>query len=495
MRRTSASARIGLAAVLGGVLLTTGVVAAPAAGAVPAAGPPAVSAPGPARAGTPAASPASGIPRLTDEHGRALTLRGWNVEDKANRGDAALSAITEKHFRDMSRQGFNFARLLVFWDDIEPRRGQYSKPYLRKVERILGWAHKYGVRVLIDGHQDVFGPAFGHRGVPEWATRTDGLPFTPNPDDWFSEYFQPAVQRAFTHLYEDADLRRAQADLWKLLADRFGDHPAVLGYDFLNEPMGELKEGEDLPTAARRIERDQVTPMYNRLTAAVRSQDRHTWLFVEPTPIVGEGVPTGLGEVKDPQRKVVYAPHFYNTAMEAGADYDPAAGWIEAYEAAVTAYPRQYKVPVVVGEWGPLNNDGPNMARFYEDALASFARYSSGWAGYVWCYGGGYCAVDGAGRLRGHKARTSEPYAAAVAGRTVSSTYDAAAGRYTLTYEAGRGAAGTVSEVSLPPSATGWRVSVRGAAWSGTRWVGPGRAERVRVWALPGTTPTLTAHR
>lgn len=78
-----------------------------------------------------------GIPRLTDDRGRTLTLRGWNIEDKANRGEAALSAITEKHFRDLRAKGFNFARLLVFWDDLEPRQGQYSQSYLRRIERIL----------------------------------------------------------------------------------------------------------------------------------------------------------------------------------------------------------------------------------------------------------------------------------------------------------------------------------------------------------------------
>ncbi|MFI5802280.1 cellulase family glycosylhydrolase [Streptomyces sp. NPDC051561] len=488
MRNTYA--RTAVAALMGGVLLAAGGLAAPAAHAAPAPAPAASAAPSPAAA-TASAAAISDIPRLTDERGRVLTLRGWNVEDKTHRGEDALSLITEKHFRDMSRQGFNFARLLVFWDDLEARRGVYSKPYLRRIERILDWAHTYGVRVLIDGHQDVFGPAFGHRGIPEWATRTDGLPFERNPDDWFSEYFQPAVQRAFTHLYEDADLQRAQAAVWKLLADRFGDHPAVIGYDFLNEPMGELKEGEDLPTAARRIERDQVTPMYNRLAAAVRSQDRRKWLFVEPTPIVGEGVPTGLGRIKDP--KVVYAPHFYNTAMEAGADYDPKAGWIEAYEAAVTAYPKQHKLPVVVGEWGPLNNDGPNMGRFYDDALASFARYSSGYAGYVWCYGGGYCAVDRAGKLRGHKAKTVEPYAAAVAGEVSTSAYDPAKGVYSLAYRAGW-SSGT-SEISLPASEKGWRVSVHGRAWSGTSQVGPDRAEKMRVYAVPGARVTVTVRR
>ncbi|WP_433545725.1 cellulase family glycosylhydrolase [Streptomyces sp. CA-294286] len=470
-----------------GVLLAAGGLVSPAASAAPAPTSPASAAPVPTSA-------AHGIPKLTDEHGRVLTLRGWNVEDKTHRGDRALSLITEKHFRDMSAQGFNFARLLVFWDDLEAERGRYSEKYLRKIDRILGWAHRYGVKVLIDGHQDVFGPAFGHRGIPEWATRTDGLPFTPHPDDWFSEYFQPAVQRAFTHLYEDADLQQAQAKMWRLLADRYGDHPAVLGYDFLNEPMGELKEGEDLPTAARRIERDQVTPMHNRLAAAVRSVDAKKWLFVEPTPIVGEGVPTGLGRIKDPKRKVVYAPHFYNTAMEAGADYDPQAGWIEAYEAAVTQYPKRYGVPVVVGEWGPLNNGGPNMGAFYRDALASFARYSSGWAGYVWCYGGGYCAVDAEGRLRGHKQQTAQPYAASVAGKVREDSYDATKGAYSLAYEPSwRGGAGAV--VSVPPSAKGWRVRVTGRGWTGTREVAAGRAEKVRVYGVPGERVAVVIQR
>ncbi|MEU0744489.1 cellulase family glycosylhydrolase [Streptomyces sp. NPDC006134] len=435
-----------------------------------------------ARTDTPAPP---GIPRLTDDRGRVLTLRGWNVEDKTHRGEDALSAIGERHFRDLRAQGFNFARLLVFWDDLEPERGRYSEAYLRRIERILGWAHRHRVQVLIDAHQDVFGPAFGHRGIPAWATRTDGLPFTPHPGDWFAEYFEPAVQRAFTHLYEDPDLRRAQEDMWRVLAGRFADHPAVLGYDLINEPMGEIAPGEDLPTAARRIERDHLTPMYNRLADAVRTVDDDSWIFFEPTPIVGEGVPTGLGRIDDP--KAVYAPHFYNTAMEAGADYDPSAGWIEAYESAVTSYPRQYRVPVVVGEWGPLNNALPNMGRFYRDALASLNRYSSGWAGYVWCYGAGYCAVDAAGRFRTNKEQTAAPYAPAVAGEITAEAYEPDTGTFRLSYRA----RGGVTELSVPPRAGGWRIETAGSARTGTPVLPADRAATARVWARPGDHVTV----
>ncbi|MYW43410.1 cellulase family glycosylhydrolase [Streptomyces sp. SID161] len=426
-----------------------------------------------------------GIPRLTDRNGRVLTLHGWNIEDKEHRGEQALTGITERHLRDMRAKGFDFARLLVFWDDLEPRPGRYSRSYLHKIERVLDWAERYDIRVVIDAHQDVFGPAFGHRGIPEWATRTDGLPFTAHPEDWFAEYFEPAVQRAFTHLYEDADLRRAQARMWRTLATRFARHPAVLGYDLVNEPMGETRPGEDLATAARRIERDQLTPMYNRLAGAVRPADRDAWLFVEPTPVVGEGVPTGLGRVDDP--RVVYAPHFYNTAMEAGADYDPGAGWIEAYERAVTVYPQRYRVPVVVGEWGPLNNDLPHMNRFYRDAMASLGRYTSGWAGYVWCYGGGYCAADDTGALRTNKELTAEPYAESVAGTVRSASYDLGSGVYRLAYRAAAHGS-RVTALSLPPGT--WRITAEGDARVLAR--SPGR---VWLWAAPGGSVRVSVER
>ncbi|MGW2599351.1 cellulase family glycosylhydrolase [Streptomyces klenkii] len=425
---------------------------------------------------------APGIPPLTDEQGRTLTLRGWNLADKEHRGDEALADITERSLRDMSAQGFNLARLAVFWDDLEPRPGHYSERYLRKIERVLDRAQRHRIRVVIDAHQDVYGPAFGsHRGIPAWATRTDGLPYRTHPDDWFAEYFEPAVQAAFQHLYEDDDLRRAQARMWQVLAGRLANHPAVFGYDLINEPMGRLREGEGVPDAARRIEATQITPMYQRVAEAIRRVDRRHWLFIEPTPAAGEGVPTGLGRIHDP--KVVYAPHFYNAAMEAGRDYDPASGWLSAYEAAVVHYPRAMRIPVFIGEWGPLNSSLPNMARFYADALASMSRYATGWTSWTWCYGGAYCAMDERGRFQPNKSRTAEPYAAAVAGTVRAVSYDAGAAVYRLTYTPrGKG----VTELSTPPSPRGWHITVRGPARADTTRVRPGERGVVRIRAGAG---------
>lgn len=121
------------------------------------------------------------------------------------------------------------------------------------------------------------------------------------------------------------------------------------------------------------------------------------------------------------------------------------------------------------------------MGRFYREALASLNRYSSGWAGYVWCYGGGYCAVDGSGAWRTNKEQTAAPYAEAVAGRVIAQTPSR------LTYVAGRGGA---TELSPPPGPSGWRVAVEGRAW-----VVPSPAGRVVVRAVPGATVTVVVNR
>ena len=370
---------------------------------------------------------------IADEQGRATLWRGFNIGDKAHRGTQAFKDVTERQFRELHARGYNLARVLFFWDDLEPRPGHYSRDYLNRMNRILGWAEKYDIKVVLDAHQDIYGPHFAdHRGNPEWTTRDEGLPYETVPGDWFAEYYTPGVQAAFDHLYNDRDLRRAHAAMWTKVAATFGRHPAVLGYDLMNEPMGRFLDGEDIPTAAARLESGQITDMWNRLTDAIRLVDRRNWVFVEPTPIVGLGIPTALGHITD--EKVVYAPHFYESAMETGADYDPASRFVENYEAAITAYPTAEKIPVIVGEWGPPDQSLPNIPLFYRHMTASMDRFASGWAGWQWCNGGGYCVLDAQGRMKPNNNLLVQPYARAVAGNPEHFAHDPATGTYTLTW-------------------------------------------------------------
>ncbi|BDZ55050.1 cellulase family glycosylhydrolase [Agromyces marinus] len=425
---------------------------------------------------------ADGRTFITDRQGRALQLRGFNA------GKWNDDRLTAADVADMADQGFNFLRLIVQWEKFEPEQGEYDEAYFDYVDSVLAAADREGVHVMIDMHQDVYGPAFGHNGIPEWATRTDGLPFVREPGNWFNGYFQPGVMRAFTHLYEDADLREAQERLWVTVAERFGGHRSLLGYDLFNEPFGEFREGEDLIAASARIEATQLSDMYDRVIAAIRTVDDDSWVFVEPTVLVGYGVPTQLRSFDDP--KVAYAPHFYNTGVEDGGDWPGDDGFVENYEAAISAYAVEHGMPLIVGEWGVPNSRTPGNAALVAAQVESMERFATGWAMFYWCRSdrGGYCALDGQGLAAPGNEPAFGPYARATAGIPGTEHFESATGEYTMTYTAGAGA----TEIRVPASVYGDRPVVQ---VTGGKAHYDARAQTLRVTAKPGTAVSVVLTR
>ncbi|MFD5566172.1 MULTISPECIES: glycoside hydrolase family 5 protein [Kitasatospora] len=343
---------------------------------------------------------ADGRTAFTDRHGRVLDLRGFNLDK--------YDETTEADLRDLAAHGFRLIRVAVSWARLEPAPGRYDRAQLARLHRILDWAEKYRLYAVVDFHQDVYGQYFGggDGGAPSWATRDDGLPFTPDPNDWFAGYFQPAVQAAFRHLYDDRDLQRAQADLYATVARELRGHRALLGYDLFNEPFGPV-DGDPtdpavLAASAAALEQGRLPAMYRRLISAVRQVDRDAWLFVEPTVLVGQGVPTRLPAFADPRPgadRIGYAPHFYDTAVEAGRDWDPAGGFIDAYTDAIAAYPRAHRLPVLVGEWGPPSAATPGNAELIRRQVTAMNGFAAAWTMWYWCRGtGGYCALTPTGR-------------------------------------------------------------------------------------------------
>ncbi|MGH1564776.1 glycoside hydrolase family 5 protein [Mumia sp. DW29H23] len=403
---------------------------------------------------------ARGNTLLADRHGRAMQLRGTNL--------GKFDDITEADVAMMADAGFTVLRLPIQWRKLEPAQGRYDAQYLQAIRNVLDWSHEHGLLVMVDWHQDVFGPAFGFDGIPAWATRDDGIPFEPIPGNWFYNYFHPAVQAAFHHLFNDADLVQAQTRTWTYLAKKLSGHPALLGYDLFNEPMGQisfedLEDPEVMAGKALAFEAGDLAAMYERLIAGIRTVDSRSWLWVEPTVIVGEGVPTALPAFDDPRRgadRIGYAPHAYSTSVEDGDDWDPDSGFVEAYEAAITAYPRENRMPVLVGEWGPIGA-GPsypgNVALTTRQA-DSFARFASGWMIWYGCRsanGGGYCVFDDEGRLDPGRAGAWSPYALLLDGTPVSESYEQ--GRYVLRFRPERGVQRSQLVV---PSGFGDRVTV-----------------------------------
>ncbi|MFI6445101.1 cellulase family glycosylhydrolase [Kitasatospora sp. NPDC050543] len=465
------------------------------AGSLLAGAPAHAARPAPHRAAFPTATTttADGRVLLTDDHGRTLHLRGFNLDKYAE--------ATEADVRSIADRGFTLIRVAVSWTRLEPERGRYDQGELRRLHRVMDWADRYGLLALIDFHQDVYGPKFGggDRGIPLWATRDEGLPFHPDPDDWFAGYFQPAVQTAFRHLYDDGDLRRWQSEFYTRIALELRGHRSLLGYDLFNEPFGPI-DGDPadpavLIASSAALERGRLADMYRRLIRAVRQVDTRSWLFVEPTVLVGLGVPTALPAFADPRAgaaRLGYAPHFYDTAVESGADWDPAGGFVEKYTAAITGY----RLPLLVGEWGPPDSRRPGNTELVRRQVAAMNGFASGWTMWYWCKGtGGYCALGPDGRPAPGDEPAFGPYPRALAGLPGTVEQGAAAGRYTLTFTTDGSARAT--ELVLPAAAypAGARVTVSPAA---TVEVDQPRGERAGTASLrlphtpPGTLITVT---
>ncbi|MDP3180055.1 MAG: cellulase family glycosylhydrolase, partial [Spirochaetaceae bacterium] len=277
--------------------------------------------------------------RFYDSAGRHVILHGINYVNKDPKA-GYLYPETPNPFDDFRRWGFNCVRLGVMWDGLEPQPGVYDEAYLRGIQRQLELAHERGLFVFLDMHQDLFSVLYAD-GAPAWATADEGQPHIPG-EVWSDAYMtSPAVQRAIDNFWRNAPVPGARSGnegsgrqdhliaSWKLLAERFGKHPAVIGYDLYNEPMmgssaplalslqfargaellarpyqamlaqwgdpegrSQILRGLDdkrvyaeLMEAPRRVynefEREALMPFYARAAAAIRSVDSERIIFLE----------------------------------------------------------------------------------------------------------------------------------------------------------------------------------------------------------------------
>jgi len=345
---------------------------------------------------------------ITDAQGRALVFHGTNLSSASKSDPARLpSWLTHDDALRLSRDwGFNLVRFLIFWDALEPSPGVIDQDYLDAVAGYLDWLDEAGVRVVLDMHQDVYSKVFCCDGAPEWAVRDDGEPFELQPQ-WFANYFQPAVIRTWDNFWDaegpHADLQEHFTAAWAAVAARFRDHPAVLGYDVLNEPYPgsafDILNRANGPMPA--FERDFYGPFHERVIAAIRAEDPDAWIFFEPTyGMPAAGFPSYLPALSDPRpggSRLAYFPHLYSISLEGGGGYDPAvdrtvANWAASRRAEL---PR-HGTPMLIGEFG-VTDAPPGGLQYLAEVLAVADELTSGWT--VWDYQpvtGGYSFIDSA---------------------------------------------------------------------------------------------------
>ncbi|MHB1583488.1 MAG: cellulase family glycosylhydrolase [Acidimicrobiales bacterium] len=271
---------------------------------------------------------------LLDAKGRVVLLDGVNMVAKssatpAGEGfDAADAAWLEKNGIDVVRLGFTAAAVM-------PTPGHIDRAWLRSYVRTLDQLTSHGLLVLVDLHQDGWGPTVGSDGFPGWMTLTGGAT---NNHVGFPGYYtsDPAVQAAFQSFWNGADgpggvsLEQRAADVLGALASSVASDRRVLGYDMLNEPWPGTTWQPCLsnPDGCPALDRLGLDRYYATAVAAIRAHDPRHLVFAEPYVLFNFGLSTTHVRLPPGEKDGGLSFHMYTASpADEPAVLDHAVAW------------------------------------------------------------------------------------------------------------------------------------------------------------------------
>ncbi|MDR1465904.1 MAG: cellulase family glycosylhydrolase [Oscillospiraceae bacterium] len=440
--------------------------------------------------------------RFLDPQGREHIFHGLNLKNDSNYVNehpplGHLVLLDEAFFRRSAELGFRVLRLGLCWESIEPEKGQYNEALLQKVDEIFTLAETYGVYIFLDMHQDLyssFGIATGN-GMPSWATLSDGCARKPTKFVWAEGYFwSKAVHRAFDNFWANTPvlgkgIQEHFTDVWQLLARRYGERPALFGFDILNEPfpgspggkvfrkliaklarvclvspkvhrmrffktalrkqtrghaldvltpevLYQVTQGGAAENILRRFYLEQYSPFLTKVTKAIREITPKGVIFIEHCYYSNIAVPFSAALPEG--EAVCYSPHGYDFTVDTPAYAFANNERAGALFAENRRAQQRLNVPVLVGEWGG-GGEGESFFPHIEYLMNLFDAYA--WSNAYFTYGDGFFDQPIIRVI-------SRPYPMAVNGRIRSFSVDPAAKTFTLEYAPQ--AAAHPTEIYLP---------------------------------------------
>lgn len=445
-----------------------------------------------------------------DNAGRQVILHGLNYVNK-DPASGYMHPEADGLFREFRAWGFNCLRLGLIWDGLEPQPGVYNETYLQAIRRRLDLAGEAGLYVFLDMHQDLYSSLYSD-GAPAWATLSGGQSHI-GGEVWSDAYMSsPAVQAAIDNFWRNAPapgprglsegdgLQDRLIACWRLLAERFGKHPAVIGYDLYNEPMmgseapkamslqfargaellaseagagGDEEQGSSDPAEAmlelwgdpegrarvlrglddpqvyaelmeaprpvyNEFERKSLMPFYRRAAKAIRSADERGIIFLEASMGSNMGVISAIEAIPGagPQ---AYAPHGYDLVVDTPAVAQASSSRVGLIFSRHDETARRLGLPMLVGEWGAYGS-WPGTLPAARAVASAFER--SLCSDTYWEYQPGFEKADCFPAV-------SRPYPERVAGSLESYRYDEDRGSFECSWTEDP-AIGEATEIYLP---------------------------------------------
>jgi hypothetical protein len=255
------------------------------------------------------------------------------------------------------RLPFNYRH---FEDDLAP--GVWREAGFRRLDAMLAGCERHGLYAILDHH---------------------AVPGCQNTDWHCDNATQSSLFWGHRH-FQDRFVA-----LWEEFARRYRGRAVVAGYNVMNEPFVNRPRGR-LPWAYRHAW-DRINDVYRRVVGAIRAIDPDHIIILE-----GDCYSTAFAGLTAPfAPNLVYSSHNYNgMGFGPGAYPDATRGWNRAEQTRHflrnegTAFVRQHRVPLWVGEFGAVFNgepaEFPDRLRALDDQIDVFEEHGAHWTTWTW---------------------------------------------------------------------------------------------------------------
>lgn len=247
---------------------------------------------------------------LVDDQGRVVVTHGVNLVQKTTPFYASTIDAQDAAF--LADEGFTAARVGMIWEGLEPQPGRYDESYIGHLAALNGVLAAYGIRSLLDMHQDAWSayaqPLIGD-GAPQWADL--GADMTDDFQDFWNDDAAPDGTPIQTHFLDGLE---------RIAASSLGSSANVLGYDPFNEPYAGTQSACVVFTPCPWFESGELATFYQRAIAAIRTADRSHVIFPEGIAQNGMAQPA-LPKFADPETAFNF--HYYCLATEDESTANP----------------------------------------------------------------------------------------------------------------------------------------------------------------------------